>query len=157
MHCPQDKHMLISRDVSPAASMTGTPILWAPIASVVNASGRQTLVNSLLDTIAGGDVTPLETTQFTIQLGWLTQENPTVPEVQVIFPSLPGTPGLPLSDGSLGVWMPTSHVVSPQTLNGCRSGLSLHCCLRIAPVEPSICCTYPHSNSVLTLIVAGFM
>ncbi|KAF7800040.1 hypothetical protein EIP86_011283 [Pleurotus ostreatoroseus] len=95
---------------SPSASMTGTPILWAPMASVVNASGRQTLVNNLLDTIAGGDVTPLETAQFTIQLGWLTQENPTVPEVQVIFPSLPGTPGLPLSDGSLGVWMPTSHV-----------------------------------------------
>ena len=146
---------LIYRNVSPSASMTGTPILWAPMASIVNASDRQTLVSKLLDTIAGGDVTPLETAQFTIQLAWLTQKNPTVPEVQVIFPSLPGTPGLPLSDGSLGVWMPTSHVVSPKTLNGCRSGLSLHCCPRLAPLEPWIRRTYPQSNSVLTLTTAG--
>lgn len=111
--------MLMPYHSSPSASMTGTPILWAPMASVVNASGRQALVDSILETIANGGVTPLEMAQFAVQLAWLTQKNPKVPEVQVIFASLPGTPGLPLPDGSLGVWMPSSHVVSPQTLYGC--------------------------------------
>ncbi len=93
-------------------------MLWAPMASVVNASGQQVLVNSIKETIAEGNVTSLEAAQFAIQLAWLTQKNPSVPEVEIIFPSFPGTPGLPLSDGSLGVWMPSSHVVSTQIMYG---------------------------------------
>ncbi len=94
------------------------------MASVVNASSRQALVDSILETTAKGDITPLEMAQFAIQLAWLTQKNPSVPEVQVIFPSLPGTPGLPLPNGALGAWMPSSHVVSTQAftdVNTCMS------------------------------------
>ena len=87
-------------------------MLWAPMASVASTAGKQALVNNIRQTLAQGGVTALEASQFAIQLSWLTQKNPSVPEVQVIFAALPGTPGLPLPDGSLGVWMPSSHVVS---------------------------------------------
>ncbi|KAJ3545581.1 hypothetical protein NM688_g5610 [Phlebia brevispora] len=103
-------NLVVTNGTSPSASMTGTPMLWAPMASVAHGSDLQVLVNSIQSTIAQGDVTPLEAAQFAIQKTWLTQKNPSVPEVQIIFPSLPGSPGLPLPDGSLGVWMPSSHV-----------------------------------------------
>lgn len=92
--------------------MTGTPMLWAPMASVAGPTGTQQLIDNLKDNLLAGNVTALEAAQFEIQLGWLQQAKPSVPEVEIIFANIPGTPGLPLGDGQLGMWMPSSHVVS---------------------------------------------
>ncbi|KAJ3544486.1 hypothetical protein NM688_g5736 [Phlebia brevispora] len=103
-------NLAVTNGTSPSASMTGTPMLWAPMASVAHGSDLQVLADSIETTITQGNVTALEAAQFTIQYAWLTQSNLSVPEVEVIFPSLPGSPGYPLPDGSLGIWMPSSHV-----------------------------------------------
>lgn len=70
------------------------------------------LVSELEGYLASSNLTDLERKQFELQLGWLTQSNPVVPEGQIIFANLPGSTGLPLPDNQTGVWLPSSHVVS---------------------------------------------
>ncbi|GJJ15704.1 hypothetical protein Clacol_009982 [Clathrus columnatus] len=91
-------------------TMTGTPFLWSPMKSIASSSAFNTLVQELKSYLASSTLTPMERQQFQLQLGWLTQSNPVVPEGQIIFANLPGSTGLPFPDGSTGMWLPSSHV-----------------------------------------------
>jgi choline dehydrogenase-like flavoprotein len=80
---------------------------------VANNTALDGLVNEIDAEINSGTLTPLQLAQYKIQRNWLTAtsgDNAAVNEAEFIFANFPGTPGLPLGDGTFGAWMPVAHV-----------------------------------------------
>ena len=80
---------------------------------MANTTAFDDLVNTINAEIYSGTLTPLQLSQYEIQRNWLTATSggsAAVNEAEFIFANFPGTPGLPLGDGSVGAWMPVAHV-----------------------------------------------
>lgn len=80
---------------------------------MANGTSFDDLVNTINAEINSGTLTPLQRAQYNIQRTWLTAtsgNDAAVNDAQFIFANFPGTPGLPLEDGSIGAWMPVAHV-----------------------------------------------
>ena len=80
---------------------------------MANGTAFDDLVNAINAEIDSGTLTPLQRAQYNIQRTWLTAtsgNDAAVDEAQFIFANFPGTPGLPLGDGSIGAWMPVAHI-----------------------------------------------
>ena len=80
---------------------------------MANGTAFDDLVNTINAEINSETLTPLQLVQYNIQRTWLTAtsgDDAAVNEAGFIFANFPGTPGLPLGDGSIGAWMPVTHI-----------------------------------------------
>ncbi|KAF8993192.1 hypothetical protein BDQ17DRAFT_1453788, partial [Cyathus striatus] len=98
-----------TNDTTPATSMTGAPILWTSMKSITSTADYLLLLKTIGVELLSPTLSAIERKAFEIQLSWLAKTSPT-PEAEVILASLPGTPGLPIGDGTYGIWMPVCHL-----------------------------------------------
>lgn len=95
-------------------SVTGSPFLATHIRNMFADSQRDEEMSSLLkifDDITVNAVTPLAKAQYKLLKEWLENPQENTAEALLMFASVPGSAGMPLPDGGLGMWLPMAHFV----------------------------------------------
>ncbi|KAF9004008.1 hypothetical protein BDQ17DRAFT_1424969 [Cyathus striatus] len=99
---------------SATASVTGGPLLTTTMASMsVDDKGQETM-DKLVSLISGlatdTNISPITRAQYELQKHWLTNPQENIGDSIIILASIPGYSGVPGPDGSLGLWLPMTHL-----------------------------------------------